>query len=290
MKRRTSFHGGKLVSQPALSLIGNEPDQHPTFQRFNVSTLSLERAFTLLELLVVLAVIGTIATLTLPALKGLGQSNLTSAAAQQVVDDLALARRLAISGRTDVSMVFVATNWIGVINSNLPPAVKAELSDMITYQYTGYALHTSRSVGDQPGQTRGGRYLTEWKKLPEGMLIAPEKLTGTTTAVTNEYARPHEWSTTPIFIEFPHDNSFIAVALRAVTFNSSGRLVNPSGVFAAPRDEIVALARGSIFFQRDADGNLLPSAPEVNLSSTNYNYIRIDAITGRAKVEVAALR
>jgi prepilin-type N-terminal cleavage/methylation domain-containing protein len=71
------------------------------------------QAFTLIEMLVVLSIMGIMAALAVPALKNFGHADAMTAAAQQMVGDVGRARQLAISQRTTVYMVFVPANFLG---------------------------------------------------------------------------------------------------------------------------------------------------------------------------------
>ena len=139
-------------------------------------------AFTLIELLVVMAIIGLLATIGLPALKGFGKGTGMAGAQRQLLDDLAFARLRAISGRTTIYMVFVPPGIMAhFADFNQVRFTSADrdrwsrqLTNLITGQYTAYALLTKRTVGDQPGQ-ENPRYISEWKRLPQGILIATNK-------------------------------------------------------------------------------------------------------------------
>ena len=72
---------------------------------------ALRRAFTLVEMLVVIAIIGIVAAISVPALKNFQKADASAAATRQLLDDVARARQFAISQRSTVYMVFVPRNF-----------------------------------------------------------------------------------------------------------------------------------------------------------------------------------
>lgn len=256
------------------------------------------RAFTLLELLVVFVIIGILASITLPALKGIGQANLTAAGNRQILDDLFLARLRAINERTTVYMVFVPPTILNkfVAEQNDPVELKS-IANLLGSQFTGYALLAERTVGDQPGRSTP-RYLTPWKRLPDGMVFAPYKFPWTQKSDGsfdfnrksgqdngNDYLRT--FSTTKL--PFPNSDSEV-FELPYIAFNNLGQLESRT-------DELIPIAKGRVALPQNDNGQYLPVAPDIQLippvipgappyTQTNtYQFVRISKVTGRAQID-----
>jgi prepilin-type N-terminal cleavage/methylation domain-containing protein len=264
---------------------------------------STTHAFSLLELMIVLGIIGLLAALGVPALKGLSQSNTLSAAARQLQDDLALARQRAIVERTTVYVVFVPPDFFQPANTfnyqlgQMNLAQRKLLTNLVTGQYTSYALLAKRGVGDQPGRSRP-RYITEWKHLPEGVFIATNKFVRLPwrdwSRVVNMTNRPFAYYEDPVTgstvkgfrFPFPTSQSQGYFSLPYIAFNPQGQLIR-EGTSTLYPDEIIPLARGSIFYPQSgatfapADVVEVPAGNSVN----TFHRVRINWMTGRTRVE-----
>jgi prepilin-type N-terminal cleavage/methylation domain-containing protein len=262
-------------------------------------------AFTLLELLMVIAIMGILAAIALPSLRGL-KPNAKVAATRQLLDAVGRARQLAISQRTPVYMVFVATNFwndpafaFGSWTTN-DQALAASLYDK---QLVGYAYVCLRSVGDQPGM-HTPRYLSSWRTLVPGAYISPEKfiqpssltvppplvMTIKTNGSVAYQVYGFNYTNT---IPFPSETTKPApggapyVKLPYLEFDAMGQLV--SGVNGAP--ELIPVTEGSVNFARDVGTKTatkaLPQVLERPAGNTtdNYSLVAIDRLTGRARVE-----
>ena len=244
---------------------------------------TMSKGFTLIEMLVVIGIIGIIAAISLPAMKGIGQANVTAAANRQMLDDLHFARFRSISDRTTVYVLFAPTNVAGLLNGNqVRPEDRRVVSNLASRVYGSYALLSKRSVGDQPGQFTP-RYLTEWKTLPEGVLIPQAKFVRGGGGVSKVFGTPFSYGQLP----FPKAKSLL-VTVPFIAFNSQGQL-------ASGYDEFIPLLRGSIFFPRLSNGQIDLQKPDVQfippkLGSNDFHGVRINWLTGRSRVEGPELK
>lgn len=282
MKTCSSRHPAEF-KRPRPVLLQPKPVAGSAHSR--LTGMSSSRAFTVLELLIVLAIIGLVMALSLPHLGGMRQSNIMASANRQLSDDLALARQRAISGRSTVYVLFM-----GGVQPNPGVLTPAQQERLLRRQFTSYALFAERTVGDQPGRPTA-RYLTPWKDLPEGVFIAKDKFLNDYVVDlygTNKQAQVKVFDVR----DFPYPSGTNANTLPFyyVGFDPQGRLIS-----TASQDGtcIIPLARGSITHSRGPGG--LPSgliwdvadARESPLGNSiaNYNHVVIDGLLGRTKVE-----
>jgi prepilin-type N-terminal cleavage/methylation domain-containing protein len=274
---------------------------------FHVSRFT-PRAFTLLELLTVIAIIALLAGLMAPVLRNF-KPNVAASATRQLMDGVARARQLAISQRTTVYMVFVPTNfWVNPIFTNTWRQQDFnQAANLYDKQLIGYNYVSLHSVGDQPGTTNP-RYLGPWQTLPEGTFIPwPKFIKNGPAPVMNLYSNNvimlqvygfQQTSKLPFPLADTAKGSQPKnpyVSLPYLAFDYLGRLTDDSqNIF--PQNILIPLAKGSATFPHDPITKVATPGPvtlsEVPLgNATNaYTAVNIDWLTGRPRVERVELQ
>ncbi|HEX7651933.1 MAG TPA: prepilin-type N-terminal cleavage/methylation domain-containing protein [Verrucomicrobiae bacterium] len=266
------------------------------------------RAFSLVEMLVVISILGLLAALTVPALKNLNKSNLSISASRQLLDDAGRARQMAIANRTYVYMVFVPTNFWSNINFNkLTPAQQTLITNLIPMQLSGYAMVSYGKLGDQPGR-HSWKYLTDWKSLPENSYLAPFKfvLTGQPTRYTvgsDNDVTVYQFDRTN-GIPFPTEDTDPLAnypALPYIAFDYTGQLI--SSYFDTDRagnGAVLPLVQGQVAYGYNGttkqpvltavNPSDISEVPAGNSTNIAYNLIHVDPLTGRAAQQFFKLK
>jgi len=282
-------------------------------------------AFTLLELLVVVAVIGLLAGITAPAIRGMVQGKTLASGHRQLTDDLNRARQEALRLRTTVYVVFAPTN---VWQSRLP--LDTQIDSMIAGQlapqrfreqalrsftnialgvFHSYALLVEREIGAQPGRNHT-RYLGPgWQTLPDGVILSPRLFLPAPMAATDRRDLViHELPQRPFrfpLAEFPGD-TLPAIPMRFVAFGPDGRMaVDEMNQYwtlngrpelrLPPMSELtLAVGQGSVFISRDAAGRIdptvVPDAIETPRDNATNNRVIVSSLTGRSRILKPVLR
>ncbi|HKI69509.1 MAG TPA: hypothetical protein VKA67_07970, partial [Verrucomicrobiae bacterium] len=185
---------------------------------------------------------------------------------------------------------------LNVDPTTLDPVAQRVYTNLLSGQYTMYALLSSRRVGDQPGQSHW-HYLSQWLSLPDGTFISTNKFmpydASSYLEITNlvfNGGMPQAGKTMRVhgfnyaYFPFPTEQSPGAM-LPYIQFT-------PLGQLASGRDEYIPLARGGILYARDSNGQPIRQVPDVqenpprnSLDAYLHDVIEIDFLTGRAHAE-----
>ena len=211
------------------------------------------RAFTLIEMLVVMAIMVLALTALIPAVTSLSKSSGRQAATNNLIAAIEQARAEAIKSGQPTYVVF-------------PTFTSAAQSTLDRYNYRSYAIFEDDAAN--PGSVK---QLTGWKSLPTGTALRSAGTAALSNLAPTASPAP---SQTPTFSFTPDTGT--TPLYQYLKFNSNGEVEAPAppanvllGIF-----EGYAVSNGSEVVTGAKDGNGNPLAAE---------YVSVSRITGRAQ-------
>ncbi|MBC8324618.1 MAG: prepilin-type N-terminal cleavage/methylation domain-containing protein [Verrucomicrobia subdivision 3 bacterium] len=239
------------------------------------------RGFTLVEMVVVLAIAIGLMAIMLPALKGLRGDKYSLSATTQLIADFNNARLEAINGGSPVYVVFMP---------KFPSNVDALSDEEKTYfqnnqlanqqlggQLISYAFFAEYALGDNLGQP-SRRWVSDWKYLPEGAYL-PSGMLGQLKQANVNSPEP--------LLRVPHLGNDAQVDLKwhlpYIGFDARGRLLGVKPATPDSKGVVIRLVEGGVLPpEKRANGAYLLGPSDEPLTTAKVqNSILINYLTGR---------
>ena len=257
-----------------------------------------QRAFTLVEMLAVIAVMLLMLKLTLPSLDGLLGAEAKGMARTEFIGNLNRARSIALETGVPVYVVFFPKySGLTVVGSSDPAGAKKayfqktdSLNQLLGLQLNGYALYQARQPGDLPHMPQS-RWISDWKVLPEGHYFAEEMLAMLPDSVAVSRLKNGEPQIQVDFVV--NQNIPLPVGIKkakgkmvlpALKYNARGELEN-----AGVKGAYLFISRGGVFPPKVINGRFLPEDAEPpafeDVPDFDRLWLVVNGITGRAAVE-----
>jgi prepilin-type N-terminal cleavage/methylation domain-containing protein len=186
--------------------------------------------FSLMEIMLVLAIIAVLSSISMPAMRGFTASRRLTTSAQAIVDTLTFARDMAITERTTHLVVFD-------IDSNRYWLASSETFDIQNpIASAGRATSTTVTAGGQPTVSRTSGIMGIPKPLSQGVTIAAIVTThnGVTQQITSGanyiYFSPTSTSVDTIVYLQNVRKRTIAITVEASTGRASTQQMSPQQV------------------------------------------------------------
>jgi prepilin-type N-terminal cleavage/methylation domain-containing protein len=218
-----------------------------------------QRAFTLAELVVVMAIMTILTGLTVPAVRGLTSSSALDTGAREFADLLHLARSEAISQHTIVRFALV-TQWTGQDDAPLRKA----------------SLWSWDSESQQYFQT------TNWETLPTGIIMEtsiPTYVQHASYATNDASSIRGDCVLDQTFAQqngFTSNDTGATVTMQFVQFLPTGGAQIPGG---SSRNVIFVMTPG----YQNTDGSVAHTT-QYSGQAANWAQLNVDTLTGRVRV------
>ena len=250
----TSFVPFPASAPRILALAPREPisSANPKFKIKNQKLQHPRRpeaAFTLVELLAVIGIMGLLAAVGVPALKGLTGSGGRKQALSQVMGALEIARNTAISTGTNAAVIFPDA---GFTPQGVDPApYRFRSMAIVSYSNTTIATNTNSNIPFE-------KLISSWIVLPQGISFLPAYLRmNTTTNMISVTAK----------IRIPPKTNDITIICPGIIFQSDGGLL----------DGGTNSISGVGFFE----GTVTGTTTNPTSKMTNFETVRLTRYTGR---------
>ena len=260
----------------------------------------LRRAFSLVELLVTVALIAAFMAILLPAVKGLKGGSLSLSATTQLMADLHNARHMAIKSGSPVYVVFFP-KWKQFTAANIGTPLELLIVNYMTNvptanrllasQLTAYAFYATAALGDQPGQ-ESRHFVSEWKLLPEGSHMPATLFEYSERRMPwarfpfldNETQNNPDFKETDLLLKCPTKPApGLCLWLPYIGFDGKGRLVDMNSKLWL--ETTLKVAEGGILPPPlDANGMyemMDTDEKETTIGSSIHNRLKISSLTGR---------
>jgi type II secretory pathway pseudopilin PulG len=247
----TSFVPFPASAPRILALAPHEPisSANPKFKIKNQKLQHPRRptaAFTLVELLAVVGIMGLLAAVGVPALKGLTGSGGRKQALSQVISALEIARNTAISTGTNAAVIFPDSTFAS------GDAYKYRSMAVVSYFDTTIATNTDSTIPFE-------KLVSSWIVLPQGISFLPAYLkTNTTTNMISVTAK----------IRIPPKTDDITITCPGIIFQSDGGLLETNSIPLA----------GVAFFE----GTVTGTTTNRTSKTTIFETVGLTRYTGRA--------
>jgi prepilin-type N-terminal cleavage/methylation domain-containing protein len=267
-------------------------------ESISINVSRSQRAFTLVEMLAVIAVMLLMLKLTLPSLDGLLGAEAKGMTRTEFIGNLNRARSIALETGVPVYVVFFPKySDLTVVGSSDPAGTKEayfqktdSLNQLLGLQLNGYALYQARQPGNLPHMPRS-RWISDWKMLPEGHYFAEEMLAMLPDSVAVSRLKNGEPQIEVDFVV--NQNIPLPVGIKkaqgkmvlpALKYNARGELEN-----AGVKGCYLFVSRGGVFPPEMKKGKFLPEDAEPpafeDVPDFDRLWLVVNGITGRAAVE-----